>query len=259
MKPMIGITTNFSHDDGIGIRTKIGAPLQRWQMVADDYVKAVEMAGGIPILIPLYDNSDTALEIIKNIDGLILSGGNDIDPQHYGEAFTDVIGEIMPERDVQEITLARETILNTKMPVLGICRGNQLLNVAFGGTLHQDMATDNLQNHFFATSPKYHAVHKVKLAEDSKCRKFFGKEIIDVNSYHHQSIKTVSDKFRAVAFSDDDIIETIEIKEERFVVGLQWHPEMMVDRHEDQFRIFQCFVNACKEHKLVQTVTYSAS
>lgn len=259
MKPIIGITTNFSHDDEIGIRSKIGAPLQQWQMIADDYVKAVEMAGGIPILIPLYDNEETALEIIRSIDGLILSGGNDIDPQHYGEAFHDVIGEIMPERDEQELSLAREAILKTKMPVLGICRGNQLLNVAFGGTLHQDMANDNLKNHFFATSPKYHAVHKVKLLEGSKCRGIIGKEIMNVNSYHHQSIKSVSDKFRAVAFSDDGIVEAIEIKEDRFAIGLQWHPEMMVDKHEDQIKIFYCFVKACKDHKMEQLAVYSVS
>jgi len=259
MKPIIGITVNYSYDDELGIREKIGGRLQEWQLVANDYIKAVEMGGGIPILIPLYGSIDTALEMIKRIDGLILSGGNDIDPQHYGEVFKDVIGDIIPERDDQDLALAREAVINTNIPVLGICRGHQLLNVAFGGTLHQDLAADNLPNHFFVASPKHHAIHDVVITENSRFKDVIGKGVLKVNSFHHQAIKDVSDKFAAVAFSNEGIIEAIEIKEDRFVMGMQWHPEMMADRHTDQLKIFKCFVEACKGKKTEQLVEVSVS
>lgn len=254
MKPIIGITVNYSYDDGIGIREKIGGPLQEWQLLANDYVTAVELAGGIPVLIPLYKDTETAIEIVRRIDGLIISGGNDIDPQHYGETFKDVIGTIVPSRDVQDIAVAVEAVENTQIPVLGICRGHQLLNVAFGGTLHQDLEMDKLPSHFFVAAPKFHPVHKVTIEENSRFRRIAGKSSLRVNSYHHQAIKAVSDKFNPVAYSEEGIIEAIEFKEDRFIMGTQWHPEMMADVHDDQLNIFRHFVNACSSKVQDQTI-----
>ena len=249
MKSIIGITANFSYNDEIGIQANLGGRLQQWQLIADDYIKSIEQAGGIPIIIPLYEDTDNIKEIINIIDGIVFTGGNDIDPQYYGEDFQDVIGEIVPERDKQEIELAKDIIFNKKMPVLGICRGNQIINVACGGTLYQDMKKNGITNHFFLSSPKYHGVHDVKIKKDSRLNRSLGKELLDVNSYHHQVVKDVADNLEAVAVTKDGIIEAIEIKDDRFVLGLQWHPEMMATHHEDQRKIFKAFVGACKEYK----------
>ena len=249
MKSIIGITANFSYNDEIGIQANLGGRLQQWQLIADDYIKSIEQAGGIPIIIPLCEDINNVKGIINIIDGIVFTGGNDIDPQYYGEDFQDVIGEIVPERDKQEIELAKEIIFNKKMPVLGICRGNQTINVACGGTLYQDMKKEDIPNHFFLSSPKYHGVHDVQIKKDSRLNKILGKEVLGVNSYHHQIVKEVAYNLEVVATTKEGIIEAIEIKDDRFVMGLQWHPEMMVTRHDDQRKIFKGFIEACKEYK----------
>ncbi len=252
MKPIIGISTNFSYNDEVGISLKIGGSLQHWHLIADDYIKAVELAGGIPILIPLYDNYEYAKEISCVVDGIIFSGGNDIDPQHYGERFTKKVGAIVPERDKQEIELAKDIMANSKMPVLGICRGMQILNVAAGGSLYQDLGSINVSEHFVATSPKYHVVHDIKLRKNSRINMILKEDTLNVNSYHHQAIKDVSNMFEVAATTDEGVIEAIETKEDRFVMGVQWHPEMLVTRHKEHLEIFESFINACAEFKSVR-------
>lgn len=249
MKPIIGITTNFSYNDEIGMNLKIGGRLQYWHLIADDYIKAVELAGGIPVMIPLYENYENAREIACIVDGVIFSGGNDVDPQYYGEKFTEKIGDIIPERDKQEIELARDTIFSSKMPVLGICRGMQLLNVAAGGSLYQDLGGIGVSEHLVVSAPKHHMVHGVKLRKDSRMSRILGKDTLSVNSYHHQALKDVSSMFEVTATADEGVIEAIEFMENRFVMGVQWHPEMLAPRHKEHLEIFKAFVNACAEFK----------
>lgn len=249
MRPVIGITTKFTSDDSFGVNARIGARLQKWHMIADDYIKSVELAGGLPIIIPLFNDPSNIDEIIDKLDGLILTGGNDVDPQYYGESMEREIGEIIPELDYMEIELTKKVINNTDIPVLGICRGHQLLNVACGGSLYQDLEKSGKEDHFKASSPKYHAVHEIDIVEDSKVFKAVRKDKLRVNSYHHQSIKAVAENLMTAAMSTDGIIEAVESLDERFIMGIQWHPEMMSRVSEDQLNIFRYFIGECNRYR----------
>lgn len=245
MKPIIGLCSNYSYDDIVGITAKLGANLQEWQLLADDYIQAVEKAGGLPIIIPVCKNPENLKEYLKIINGIIFTGGNDISPQYYNESFTNKLGDIIPERDEQEIDLAKNIIENTKIPVLGICRGAQVINIACRGKLYQDLEGVTDSNHFATNSPKDHPVHEISIQKDSLLYNILNKEKAKVNSFHHQSIKNVGQNIRVVAKSNDNIIEAIEYSGENFVLGLQWHPEMMFKKSEDSFKIFQGFVKRC--------------
>jgi putative glutamine amidotransferase len=255
MKPVIGICADYSYGLS-GVYEGFGSIFE-WQLASNDYVKAVEKAGGIPMIIPVFSDTNNIENIIDIVDGVIFAGGADIEPKHYGENVGDKIGQIIPERDRQELQLARNIIEKSKVPVLGVCRGYQLLNVVCGGTLYQDLSqvpqelrNDNVINHSMKGSPKYNPVHEVQVNKKSKFYKIFNKEKIGVNSYHHQAVKDVADAFEVATVSPDGIVEAIEMKEDRFVLGVQWHPEMLGERNEEQLLIFKALVNACKEYKL---------
>lgn len=248
MKPLIGVTINYSYDDEIGKLAHLGGPKQEWQLLANDYIKAIEKGGGIPIILPIYNDISNVESIINILDGILFSGGNDINPYYYNENFSEKIGTIVPERDIQELTLMKKILTETRIPVLGICRGHQLLNIACGGSLYQDMISAGLQEHFFLSSPMNYAIHKVNISENSKYKNIFSSLKIDVNSYHHQAIKKLGENIVAIAHDDKGIIEAIElIDDDRFVLGVQWHPETLVDNYEDQLNIFRTFIRACKK------------
>ena len=252
MKPVIGICANYFNglDELYG---GLGGKLD-WQLVPDDYISSVEKAGGIPLIIPIYNDEDNIYNIINDIDGLILTGGNDIFPEYYGQFTSTKIGAINPRRDKHELTLVKNIIDKSNIPVLGICRGNQLLNVAYGGTLYQDFSEIPLKlrnnidiNHSMREIEKYIPVHQVFVDKKSKIFSIFKEEEIRVNSYHHQVIKDPAHVFEVSGRSPDGIIESIEMRGNRFVVGVQWHPEMMWEHYEKQFSIFKFFVNKCSK------------
>ncbi len=256
MKPVIGICADYSYGLS-GVYEGFGSAFD-WQLASNDYVKAVEKAGGIPVIIPVFSDMENIENVIDIVDGVIFAGGADIEPKHYGENVGFKIGQIIPERDKQELQLAKNIIEKSQIPVLGVCRGYQLLNVVCGGTLYQDLSevpaelrNNNIINHSMKGSPKYNTVHEVKINEKSRLYKILNKKTIGVNSYHHQAIKDVADAFNVATVSPDGIVEAIEMKEDRFVIGVQWHPEMLGERHAEQFSIFKALVNACKEYKIV--------
>ncbi len=249
MQPIIGITTNYSSNDEVGIMTHLGGPHQEWHLVANHYIQAVEMAGGIPVIIPIYDHPERAVELLTVLDGIVFTGGNDLDPQHYHETFTVHIGQLCVERDIQELHLARHLINETNLPFLGICRGIQLINVACGGTLFQHIIDPSKPNHFVAGSPIDHPVHHVNIASGSRLEQIYRATLIQTNSYHHQALKTIAPNFSAVGRSVDDIIEAIELKSQRFGLGVQWHPEMMFLRHTEHLAPFQALVEAALRGK----------
>jgi len=217
--------------------------------ISEAYIKSIEIAGGTPIIIPPTYNMSIE-EILDRIDAVILSGGPDIDPYLYGEIPIPKMGQINPLRDKFEIELARKTVEKGK-PLLAICRGIQVLNVAFNGTLYQDINTQipNSIRHAWHTTtgtevPPNYPTHTVKLKRDSKIYRIFNKEVLRVNSFHHQAVKDVAKGFEATAWADDGVIEAIEYIGDKFVIGVQWHPEWMWD--SEMIKIFKALIEAAK-------------
>lgn len=249
MKPIIGICANYSTDDQIGVKGGLGMPGQEWQVLADDYIKAIERAGGTPVVLPITRSIDSISPVLGLLDGILFSGGTDIDPRYYGEWPGKGLGDIDPGRDRHEFALAEKALHETDIPILGICRGAQLLNVATGGSLYQDLLLDRPEGLFHTQkmAPKYHPIHPVTVKAGSKLHAIFGDEELWVNSFNHQAIKKVGNGFEVTMSAPDGLVEGIEMSAERFVVAVQWHPEMMIDHDSRYLAIFQAFVEACKK------------
>lgn len=233
-KPIIGITS--SHEKENGLRN------YHRTTVSIDYTKGVIEGGGIPIVIPTTGNIEVIKEQLNLLDGLILSGGPDINPIYYGEDFKEKIGVISPERDDNEIKILKE-FLKTEKPILGICRGHQLLNVYFGGTLYQDLSyfENESLKHRQEVYPELE-VHKVLIEKKSILESLYG-ESIRTNSFHHQAIKKLGKGFKVIAKSSDGIVEAIEKVDHKFCLGIQWHPEMMVARgNKEMIKIFKLLI-----------------
>jgi putative glutamine amidotransferase len=228
MKPIVGVTSSYNQND------------KRYQ-VPESYIEAVERAGGIPVVLPpTFDAKVDAL--LKLVDGLILTGGVDIDPQLYGESPLPKQGNIDPLRDSFELALTRRC-LKVGKPVLAICRGIQLLNVAAGGSLYQDVNSQvvgSLKHR--QQAPTYYATHRVQLGEGSRLLDVFGGEVVAVNSFHHQAVKDVAPGFRATGWAEDGLVEVIESQGRGWVLGVQWHPERMLDH--GMLPLFETFVRA---------------
>ena len=236
MKPIIGILSNVSdkEDESSGIERVF---------VNNSYVNAVEKAGGVPIIIPVNTQRENIKRQIELVDGIIISGGGDVNPILYNEEPTKEMGCFHPDIDEFDI-IAIKIAIELKKTILGICRGIQVLNVALGGTLYQDLShiKENYIKHTQQTK-RYMGSHTVKIIEDSILNHILGTEVV-VNSYHHQSVKDLGDGLIDTAYSKDGVIEAIEMKDEKFVVGVQWHPESMVDHDENMLNLFKEFINS---------------
>jgi len=240
-KPIIGISGSILIAEG-GVFTGY----QR-AYVNHAYVEAVIKAGGIPFIIPFNIDKEITKEQIKYIDGLILSGGHDIFPQLFGEEPRQNIGETFLDRDNFDILLLK-TAVDQKKPVLGICRGHQIINVAFGGTMYQDLSynKDIYIKHSQATKWD-RPTHAVEVKENSFLSKIFGKEGL-VNSFHHQIVNKVADGFKITALSKDGAVEGIEnISDDKFILGVQWHPESMIHTDKNSVKLFEKFVERVKK------------
>lgn len=211
------------------------------------YVRAVEGAGGLPLLLPLTADPELIGPMLDAVDGLLLAGGGDVDPQLYGEEPLPGLGQVDPERDLFEVALVKEA-LRRDLPVLGLCRGAQVINVAAGGTLYQDIPSQvqrALQHD--QQAPRWHPTHEVRLEEETTLARIFNCPSLRVNSFHHQSVKMVTPDFRVSAKARDAVVEGIESREHRFVVGVQWHPECMVERFPVQRLLFSALVQAARD------------
>ena len=205
-------------------------------IVNDSYVLAVKKAGGIPLLIPALDESQ-AEDVYNSIDGIIFTGGDDPDPFFYGEEPEEGLGDVTPRRDSFELALARCALKGEK-PVLGICRGIQLLNIAAGGTLYQDLKGHTRQQHR-QIAPRWHTSHRVEIEKQSRLYQTIKNESVRVNSFHHQAVREVGKGLWVVARSLDGMIEAIEaVDPQKYLLGLQWHPELLIDRDEHSFHVF---------------------
>ncbi|WP_339033020.1 gamma-glutamyl-gamma-aminobutyrate hydrolase family protein [Fusobacterium animalis] len=214
--------------------------------VNKDYVDAVIRAGGVPLIIPFSTDKEVIISQAQLIDGLILSGGHDISPYNYGQEPSQKIGETFPERDTYEIILLEES-KKRNIPILGICRGFQLINVAAGGTLYQDLSLipGNILKHNQVSNPTL-KTHKVEIKENSFISSIFGKATM-VNSFHHQVIDKVANDFIVVAKASDGVVEAIEHKTYKFLVAVQWHPEMLAVNCEKARELFSKFVEEAKK------------
>jgi len=217
---------------------------------AEPYMKATVQAGGIPFLIPLNLPRPALRRLYDLADGLMLTGGGDVEPSLYGADAHRTQGDVQPDRDEEEILLAQWAAADDK-PMLAICRGIQVISVAFGGTLWQDIPSQvldaNLHHYLYnkkGSNPSDFLAHAVNLAEDSHLAQILQSNIVWTNSLHHQAVKTVENGLTVVGRSTDGIIETVEKPGHPFFIGVQWHPEMLIDHLESARTIFRALVAA---------------
>ena len=216
----------------------------------DDYVRAVETAGGLPLVLApgkIEDAPALAGEYLDRVDALVLSGGADIDPALYGEERHPTVTRVFPERDAFELALCREA-LRRDLPMLAICRGHQLLNVATGGTLFQDIASQvEAAVVHDPDTERWERCHDVDLLPGTRLRDILGQERVAVNSFHHQAVKKMG---RGLVLSargcDDGVIEGMEMPDRKFMIGVQWHPESFWDKPQGFQPLFQALVNAAR-------------
>jgi putative glutamine amidotransferase len=239
VKPVIGLTPTPSTDT-------IGPGTFRRYALASTYTEGVEKANGIPVILP--PQAGNIEQILDRVDGLLFSGGGDIDPTRYGQA--DVHEKtygIDEQRDRFELELFKAA-LGRDMPILCICRGIQIANVALGGTLVQDIASeysDEIEHRQHEAG--YRAPdksHRVTAEAGSRLHEVYGTTEIESNSFHHQAIRDVADELVVIGRAPDGIIEAVDHPSSSWFLGLQWHPEMMFEEHPEHLKPFEALVNA---------------
>jgi putative glutamine amidotransferase len=243
-RPTIGIPTQTLHAiDGI----PEGLPAS-WVM-NQRYYHAITSVGGVPWMVPLlHDDLATLREIYDRLDAVLIAGGVDMDPATYGEEKTPLCGSIDPARDAVELQFARWALADKK-PLFGICRGLQVINVAAGGTLYQDVTEQHqgaIKHDYFPTAgwAREHLAHEVTLAEGSRLRKVFERERVLVNSMHHQGIRRLGEGLRVTATAPDGLIEAIESVNGHYLVAVQWHPEVFEATDRNVFNLLRDFIKA---------------
>jgi putative glutamine amidotransferase len=211
------------------------------------YVKALELAGGTPVLIPHVDDLAALKSLCSRLDGLLLPGGADIHPRAYGEEPHPLLGSVDLNEDRLDLALV-DYFLEMDRPVLGICRGQQLLNIAVRGTLYQDIRAErpNTLKHPNANKPRTYLAHPVQIVPGTRLADLLGTATLRVNSLHHQAIRTPGRNTVISATAPDGIVEGIELPNHRFALAVQWHPEELVANAGDEhmLRLFQGFVAA---------------
>ena len=213
------------------------------------YLKAIQAAGGVPLpMAPQLDPRARA-EILKRVHGVLLTGGGDVDPARFGEALHPTTSLVSAARDSLEIDLTNWAV-ETRVPLLAVCRGLQVLNVALGGSLYQDIPSEpgSPIDHSQSGKPRHIPVHHVKVRDGSRLAEILGAVEVDVNSFHHQAIKRLGQRLADVAWAPDSIIEGIELVDGgQFVVGVQWHPEELTENDRAAFNLFAALVKRARE------------
>ncbi|MCM1112638.1 MAG: gamma-glutamyl-gamma-aminobutyrate hydrolase family protein [Muribaculum sp.] len=208
------------------------------------YMKGVEQAGGIPVMLPLTSDEKDLQQAAEGMDGFLFTGGQDISPNMYAQEYSPLCGKCCRERDEMEAVLFR-MVYELDKPVLGICRGIQYINVIMGGTLYQDLPSEHPSHTEHHQTPPYDVpIHQVKILEQSPLYNTLKKERIMVNSYHHQAIRILAPKLSVMAISDDDLVEAVCVPKKRFIWGIQWHPELSYLSDENSGKIFAAFIAA---------------
>lgn len=223
----IGITCNF-HD----VENRLSAA----------YVRAITRTGAVPFLFPVTPHPHSWQQMLQNVDGLLLSGGGDPDAVHFGEDALPTQGEVHPGRDRMELFLAR-CALAQNIPVLGICRGAQLLTIAAGGTLYQDLkGTAGVQHD--QKAPRSYPIHRITVRRPSLLYRIVEQDHFRVNSMHHQAVKSPGEGAFVSAIANDGVAEAVEFPHHRFALGVQWHPEWLEKRAPHARKLFAAFCAA---------------
>jgi len=236
-RPIVGIPTHSRYVAMAGLPPAF--------IMGQLYTQALAHAGAAAILLPLYDDAEMLRTLYDQVDGLFLAGGSDVDPAHYHEAPQPKLGELDQDRDRVELQLI-EWALEDRLPILAICRGMQILNVACGGSLYQDIATDlphAIQHNYWQEQPREYLAHDVTVSPGSRLAGLLGREQTRVNSLHHQSVRTVAPSLTVTATAPDGVVEALEGTDERFIVAVQWHPEALVN-DPAMMALFTGFVDA---------------
>ncbi|MFT7618750.1 MAG: putative glutamine amidotransferase [Planctomycetota bacterium] len=237
-RPIIGVSSRkiyFTHND---------RPYPRFG-VSMNYVQAVEAAGGAPLILPLTQSPDVLKQLLGVCDGLLLTGGFDVDPALYGEEPHAKIEAINPLRDITEMILTKHA-LKENLPIFAICRGMQILNVAAGGSLYQDIEAQHDHDtlaHFQKLTEEYPS-HSIDIEDDSWLRHIAGTDRVRINSYHHQSVKDVAEDFMITAKAPDGVIEAISGTKHFFAHAVQWHPELTYTNLDFNLAMFRSHIEA---------------
>lgn len=234
-RPLIGITAGLRHN-------RYGRP---YVDLPESYGRAIVAAGGAPVLIQPMDDADALDRILSVIDGILFPGGADVHPRHFGEEMHPTVSFDGP-LDELELRVARWAA-DREVTTLGICRGQQLLNVALGGSLIQDLPSSGTIHPQSEAAHREHLSHVIEVAADSRLAEIFGSTRFDVNSFHHQAIKAPGRGLKPVAWSSDGVIEAVESIEHPWLLAVQFHPEDLVADHEPSRRLIAAFVAACAE------------
>src|SRR5713101_1317191 len=234
--PLVGVTTSIT----------VGQTPER-AYVNSAYLHAVQQAGGVPVLLPPQLSKASLERLVRGLDALLLTGGGDVDPATFGQAPHPTLYEVAPARDALE-TQVTLIALEKKTPLLAICRGIQVLNVALGGSLHQDVATEpGTQIQHSQKEAREQTTHKVTVTPRSRLGRVLGAEDLEVNSFHHQVIKSLGRGLVPVAWAPDKLVEGVELDDDsQFVLGVQWHPEHLVGNSEPARRLFSALVTAAR-------------
>jgi putative glutamine amidotransferase len=233
-KPLIGITTRNGKDGD-------GHPLTALQHT---YTRAILQAGGLPILIPSMLMEEDFLDLYSRVSGILFTGGGDVSLEYFNGSAHPRIGEVDQARDLTEISLMRAAV-NDGKPILGICRGAQVMNVAFGGTLYTHIH-DQLKgalDHDYPGDLRRILVHPVRVDESTRSAEIFGETLLNVNSLHHQGLKDIAPGLLATGYAPDGLVEVVEMPDHPYAVSVQWHPEWLTDQIPMQ-KLFKSFVDA---------------
>jgi putative glutamine amidotransferase len=232
-KPMIGVTPLWD-----------GKKDSLWMLPG--YFDGVRSAGGLPVMLPLTADKSVITQCADTFDGFLFTGGHDVSPSVYKEKELPMCGDICSDRDKMEAILFEEAVSERGKPAFGICRGIQLFNAVLGGTLYQDLPSQQGVNH--AQKPPYDApLHKVSILSDTPLFELIDESQISVNSYHHQAVKFLAPKLTAMAVSGDGIVEAVYMPERAFVWAVQWHPELWPENAVSK-KLFDRFLSACRKY-----------
>ena len=237
MRPTVGITSWHHQDEE-----------ERWEFVQETYTQAVREAGGLPVILPIAGkHPDLVPDYLQNLDGLLLTGGADIHPSFYGEVVLERCGPIDEDRDLFEVEMVRGA-RERNLPLLGICRGLQVINVALGGTLYQDLTyrPGTTVDHDAPKEKRFEAIHPIRVHPGSRLAAILSPGEHPVTSSHHQIIRDLAPGLAVNAVAEDGVIEGIEDPQAPFLLAVQWHPERMAPRMPQQRALFETFIEATR-------------